>query len=165
MFALLKKILPTVRVGIPIRSLVLRTQGGTPRHLALALASTNVKESAAMGRQVCASMTLLWSLSLQTQRAWGYSSNPFLISLGLCPAIPLLGMPFFPVLLALVCLVSLHPPFKDQVQGCRGGSGVEYLPSAQGVIPVWGLSPSGSLQGAFFSLCLGLCLALCVSHE
>ena len=47
-----------------------------------------------------------------------------------------------------------------------GGLAVEHLPLAQGMILVWGLSPpSGSSQGACFSLCLCLCISLCVSHE
>ena len=44
------------------------------------------------------------------------------------------------------------------MEGPLGDSGVEHLPSAQGVIPgSWDLSPiSGSPQGACFSLCLCL---------
>ena len=48
--------------------------------------------------------------------------------------------------------------------GALGGSGVEHLPLTWGVTLESGMSPtSGSLQGARFSLCLGLCLSLCVS--
>ena len=43
--------------------------------------------------------------------------------------------------------------------GHLGGSVVEHLPLAQGVMGVPGSSPtSGSLHGACFSLCLCLCL-------
>ena len=48
--------------------------------------------------------------------------------------------------------------------GHLGGSVVERLPSAQGMITVWGSSPTSvSLKGACFSLCLCLCLSVCVS--
>ena len=51
---------------------------------------------------------------------------------------------------------------KPHLSGCLGGSAVERLPLAQ----VLGSSPpSGSSQGACFSLCLCLCLSPCVSHE
>ena len=50
--------------------------------------------------------------------------------------------------------------------GHLGGSVVEHLPLAQGVISEPGWSPTlGSLWGACFSLCLPLFLPLCVSHE
>ena len=59
-----------------------------------------------------------------------------------------------------------HVVLKIFVEGCLGGSAIEHLPLAQGMIPVPGLSlASGSLRGACFSLCLCLCLPLCVSHE
>ena len=47
-------------------------------------------------------------------------------------------------------------------RGHLGGSVVEHLPSAQMDEPqVLGSSPtSGSLQGAYFSLCLYLCLSI-----
>ena len=50
--------------------------------------------------------------------------------------------------------------------GCLGGSVVERLPLAQGVIlESPGSSPTlGSLHGACFSLCLCLCLSLSLSH-
>ena len=54
--------------------------------------------------------------------------------------------------------------FLNLLSGRRGGTAVECLPSAQGVIQVQELSPtSGSLQGACFFLCLCLCLCVCVS--
>ena len=52
------------------------------------------------------------------------------------------------------------------MMGHLGGSVVEHLPSAQGVILGAGSSPiSSSLQGASFSLCLCPSLSLWVSHE
>ena len=61
--------------------------------------------------------------------------------------------------------------FKSLGAGHLGGSVVECLPPAQGMVPesqdrVPGLSPTwSSPQGACFSLSLCLCLSLCVSHE
>ena len=53
---------------------------------------------------------------------------------------------------------------EGEKKGCLGGSVVEGLPLAQGVI--LGLSPTlGSLHRACFSICLCLCLSLCVSPE
>ena len=61
-----------------------------------------------------------------------------------------------------VCKVT----FKNLTLGHLGGSAVEHLPLAQGVI----LGPGtecciGLPAGACFSLCLCLCFFLCVSHE
>ena len=54
---------------------------------------------------------------------------------------------------------------KTSPEGCLGGSGVEHLPSAQGVIPqVLGLSLAwGSALGACFSVCLSLPLSVCLN--
>ena len=53
---------------------------------------------------------------------------------------------------------------KIFVEGRVGGSAVEHLPSAQGVIPGSKIeSHMGSLQEVCFSLCLCLCLSLCLS--
>ena len=51
--------------------------------------------------------------------------------------------------------------------GCLGGSVVEHLPLAQGIISQsqdLGPFPAPCMEPAF-SLCLCLCLSLCVSHE
>ena len=62
---------------------------------------------------------------------------------------------------------GLHLNKKENFKSTTEGRPVvEPLPSAQGMIPVWGWSPaSGSLPEACFSLCLCLCLSLCVSCE
>ena len=56
---------------------------------------------------------------------------------------------------------------KGAEEGLLGGSVVECLPLAQGVIPEsWDPSPaSRSPEGACFSFCLCLYLSLRVSHE
>ena len=51
-----------------------------------------------------------------------------------------------------------------KILGHLGGSAVEHLPLAQGMIPGSGIeSHIGLLQRACFSLCLSLCLSLSLS--
>ena len=52
---------------------------------------------------------------------------------------------------------------EKEVLGHLGGSGVERLPSVQGVTPgSWDRVPP---QGACVSLCLYVCLSLCLSYK
>lgn len=88
-------------------------QRRTPRNLTVVPASKNVKKSAAVGLQVCVSVTLLMSLSPPGMEGlWGLPGSVLSwIPPCLCPAIPLPGRPF-PVLLAPVRLGSFHPSLK-----------------------------------------------------
>ena len=53
---------------------------------------------------------------------------------------------------------------EDKLMGCLGGSVVEHLPLAQGMIlESWDRVPHCTLHGACFSLCLCLCLSLSLS--
>lgn len=90
-FALLKKLLSSIRVGTPVGSLIFRAQEGIPRNLTVVPASKNVKKSPVKEFWVCVPMTLLVSPSLQSKRACRYSPNPpcSLIPPSFCLARPL----------------------------------------------------------------------------
>lgn len=90
-FALLKKLLSSLRVGTPVWPLILRAQEGILRNLVVVPASKNVKKSPAKGLWVCVPLTLLMSPSLQSQRVCTYSPSPrcSLIPPCVCLASPL----------------------------------------------------------------------------
>ena len=64
--------------------------------------------------------------------------------------------------------LNSQPDKLQYIQGRLGGSAVERLPSAQGVIPgSWDqvLHQALGMGPASLSLCLCLCLSLYISHE
>lgn len=75
-FALLKKLLSSLRMRTPVWPLILRAQEGILRNLIMVPASKNVKKSPAKEFWVCVPMTLLMSPSLQSQRVCTHSPNP-----------------------------------------------------------------------------------------
>ena len=88
----------------------------------------------------------------------------YITSISSCPH---LGFNNFFAGLPAIFSCHIHPLYQELSNlWCLGGSVVEHLPLAQGMISRSGSSPTlGSLWGACFSLCLCPCLSLCVSHE